>query len=141
MAARLTKPPSPVERFEAAVVKTDTCWNWQQTLSHKGYGDFFPTRKKRVPAHRWSYEHFVGPIPEGLVLDHLCRVRHCVNPEHLEAVTPQENTLRGVGPSAVNASKTQCLRGHALEGNNLIVRATGRGCRACQDERRANAVS
>ena len=56
-------------------------------------------------AHRWSYQHHIGPVPEGLVLDHLCRVRHCVNPDHLEPVTSRENTLRGEGFAAVNADE------------------------------------
>ena len=70
------------------------CWLWQGALNHKGYGSFHARGKSYYP-HRWSYEYHKGPIPDGMVIDHLCRVRHCVNPEHLEAVTLGENTIRG----------------------------------------------
>lgn len=73
------------------------CWIWQRTLTGKGYGMMWdPNRKRLVPAHRYFYEHFVGPIPEGLHFDHLCRVHACVNPSHGEPVTTGENQRRGV---------------------------------------------
>lgn len=73
------------------------CWIWTGYTSRLGYGIFGPGgRSVTMPAHRWSYEHFVGPVPDGLELDHLCRVRRCVNPLHLEAVTHRENCLRAV---------------------------------------------
>lgn len=73
------------------------CWIWQRTLTGKGYGMMWdPARKRLVPAHRYFYEHFVGPIPEGLHFDHLCRVHACVNPSHGEPVTTGENQRRGV---------------------------------------------
>lgn len=76
----------------------------------------------------------VGPIPEGMDLDHTCRNRGCVNPEHLEPVTTQVNTLRGIGPTAENARKTHCKHGHPLEGDNLYVDPEGkRKCRACME--------
>lgn len=89
-------------------------------------------------AHRISYEYFVGPIPPGKQIDHLCRVRRCVAPDHLEPVDHRENQLRGLSPMGINAAKTHCIRGHELTGKNLYVRKdTGhRQCYACHNERR-----
>lgn len=81
-------------RWESKVERSPSCWFWTGAISRSGYGNFW-TGESYVSAHRWSYEHFVGPIPEGLDLDHLCRVRNCVNPAHLEPVTRQENLRRG----------------------------------------------
>lgn len=83
------------------------CWEWIGTLSSEGYGRF-----EKDLAHRVSYRRSVGPIPEGLQLDHLCRNRRCVNPEHLEPVTGRINTLRGETLPAMNAAKTECIHGH-----------------------------
>ena len=90
-------------------------------------------------AHRIGYEQLVGPIPKGLELDHLCRVRHCVNPDHLEPVTHKENTLRGSCPAAVNARKTHCKRGHPLTDDNIArqSKTNARVCLKCQAVRRA----
>ena len=85
---------SDSDRFFHYVSKTGDCWLWTGGISHKGYG-LFRLRGTHVAAHRYSYEKTVGEIPKGLQLDHLCRVRHCVNPSHLEAVTARENVIRG----------------------------------------------
>jgi hypothetical protein len=77
----------------------------------------------------------VGPIPDGLVLDHLCRVRNCVRPEHLEVVTFRENVLRGEGSSANRARQTHCYKGHLLEGENVYTPHNGkRGCKTCRTD-------
>lgn len=97
------------------------CWLWMGGLS-RGYGNF-----EGHPAHRFSYES-IHKIPDGLILDHLCRVRNCVRPSHLEPVTHRENLLRGIGFSAVNAAKVVCIHGH----NEWVVQPDGkRRCNAC----------
>lgn len=122
------------ERFREKVEfgEPHECWRWIGSSSNGGYGALRVGRTS-VPAHRFSYELHVGPIPDGLHIDHLCRNPSCVNPAHLEPVTPQENALRGIGPSAVNARKSECPQGHPLSGDNLyIVPSTGsRMCRTC----------
>lgn len=117
---------SAARRFMAKVERVaDGCWVWTASRDHCGYGKFHDGRM--VLAHRWSYEHHVGPIPDGLVLDHLCRNRACVNPEHLEPVTQRTNLLRGMGPN-VRALHTHCQRGHLIDGINSDG---GRYCREC----------
>lgn len=103
-------------RFWSRVRKTDGCWEWLGGKTVYGYGQYavgIPGLTQR--AHKLSWESVNGPVPSGLVLDHLCRNRMCVRPDHLEAVTNRENVLRGVGISASNAKKTHCKRGHELE--------------------------
>lgn len=115
----------------------DGCWNWGGFFNDSGYGDVrAPGRRKA--AHRVVYEMLIGPIPTGQHLDHLCRNRGCVNPEHLEPVTPAENNRRSAAVlRAMRAErKNTCLRGHALSGDNVTYTANGlRKCRACADIR------
>jgi len=121
-------------RFWSYVQKTDDCWIWIGVRSG-GYGRY-TFRGKLTGAHRFYYELVNGPIAEGLQIDHLCRNRACVNPDHLEPVTIGENVLRGIGRSAQNARKTECLRGHPLNGSNLYIDPRGqRCCIICQRAR------
>ena len=129
-------------RFWRKVIKTDGCWTWTAATVPAGYGRV-QWQGRVQQAHRVAYELLVGPIPEGLHLDHLCRVRNCVNPAHLEPVTPGENVLRGTGVSAVHAAAEFCRYGHPLSGENLRTKANGwRACRACELRRsRASAAT
>jgi len=111
------------------------CWLFNGYVRPDGYAVISTIRDGRAAAmyvHRVAYEHFVGPIPEGLHLDHLCRVRHCFNPDHLEPVPPRVNTLRGVAVTAHNAAKTHCKHGHEFSPENTHIRpGGGRACREC----------
>lgn len=127
------------ERFWAKVNKTDSCWVWTASRGGGGYGKFWINHEQGLRvAHRVSYMWLVGPIPDDLQLDHLCRNRQCVNPDHLEPVTRSENVRRGVGPEVTRArhiSKTHCTHGHPLFGDNLYVNPKGwRVCRECMRE-------
>lgn len=106
------------------------CYQWRGSLCRGGYGKL-KVDGRTEKTHRVAYEHFVGPIPEGMELDHLCRNRACWNPQHLEPVTGTENTERGY--QFRNKNKTHCVHGHELSGDNLqlIVRPTGRFHRRC----------
>lgn len=143
----LAEPPRKVtpvaERFWAKVDKDGAtpagsphlgpCWLWT-AYAFGGYGRFIAA-PGTVPvlAYRWSWEAANGPIPDGLTLDHLCRVPRCVNPAHLEPVTMGVNVLRGGSPSALHARKTHCVRGHPFTEENTIMYRGWRRCRACRD--------
>ena len=107
------------------------CWIWIGSIDRNGYASVWFNRHSRK-AHRVMRELLLGPIPPGLTLDHLCRVRCCVNPYHTEAVTNQINILRGVGITAQNAMKTHCKRGHEFNEDTIIYKKLGRSCRICQ---------
>lgn len=125
-----------MDRFWSKVDRRpDGCWEWTAYRNRFGYGRFGMDGEV-VLAHRVAYEMLVGPIPDGLSLDHLCRNRGCVRPDHLEPVTAAENVLRGTGWAGRNARKTHCPRSHPLAGDNLMRnRHSQRLCRECARER------
>lgn len=122
--------------------ETTGCWIWQAQINDGGYGAIHWHRKPMQRAHRVAYEELIGPIPEGLVIDHLCKARACVNPSHLEPVTNGENVLRGDGPSAKNAQVARCPQGHEYTPENTMTRRRTDGrlkreCHQCNRDRAA----
>lgn len=110
--AKRALPPTPFfETVLQRITKTDSCWLWQGALSRGGYGRV-QVNGKGIPVHRYVYAAMKGPIAPDLHLDHLCRIRHCVNPEHLEPVSGHENWSRGYSPPSLNRYKKLCKHGH-----------------------------
>lgn len=130
--------------FWSRVTRTDTCWLWDNPME-SGYGQFWVGRKRdgtrtRALAHRVAWVIIHGDDPPGESLDHVCRVRHCVNPDHLDPVSVGENVLRGINPAATNARRKFCKYGHPLEGDNLYEYTDKNGkrmrqCRECRRQR------
>lgn len=129
--------PDEMGRFERKVhVEPNTgCWLWTASAEPLGYGRMtvFRGGRWRVrKAHQLSHEHFKGPVPDGLVIDHLCRTPACCNPDHLEAVTQAENLRRG-GYALWQRSKTHCPQGHPYDEANTRLYKNRRMCRACRN--------
>jgi len=128
-------------RFWSRVQKTESCWIWRGAIGSHGYGNFAVSAKREDPqfmlAHRYAYQLLRGPIPEEKQLDHVvCNTPSCVNPWHLEPKTQWENMRRGSSPAAKNARKTNCVRGHFLDGKNMRINSRGdRVCRSCDNLR------
>ena len=126
----------PEVRFWSRVNKSGPlgCWEWTAGKTTSGYGAF-RVGNRAVVSHRYAYELLIGPIPETLQLDHLCRNRACVNPSHIEPVTQVVNLARGISGPATNARKTHCSRGHEFTAENTYSppsNPTHRGCRKCR---------
>lgn len=119
------------------VEKTPTCWLWTAYIKPNGYGQFGLDKVRRgYYAHRFSYEHFVGPIPDGFTIDHLCLNPACVNPDHLECVTQRENVRRGNGFPGRLARATHCIHGHEFSSENTKILNEERGWRECRQCRK-----
>jgi len=131
-----------MEKLDSKTTKTDNCWEWTASKNSAGYGLIFYLGKSQ-PAHRVWYEVAKGEIPKGLEIDHLCRNRSCVNPDHLEAVTHQVNVQRGIQ----GMLKTHCKYGHPLEEGNLAYfwssrsQKIMRNCLKCSLRREAKAYA
>ena len=124
-AAKSNRSPAK-EKFEKYVLRTDRCWEWEGYKYSNGYAAL-TVDGRQVLAHRWSYEEFIGPIPDGLTIDHLCRNRGCVNPAHMEPVTGRENTRR--------AMRGACVNGHRFSPENTYMHRGKRYCRTCRRNR------
>lgn len=121
----LTEPKPLIERLADFTFEPDGCWHWRGPIRPDGYG-VVTIGGVYVRAHRAMVTFLRGPIPRGLTLDHLCRVRHCVNPSHLEAVTSAENVRRGLG------GKTHCIHGHTYTPENTYTHEGHRHCKECR---------
>ena len=130
MARRRTEP---FLRFWAilGLQSCEGCWLWPGGKTGEGYGGFWDGNRT-IGAHRFAYESIRGAIPEGLVLDHLCRTPHCCNPWHMEITTQRTNTIRGVGPAAINSKKTHCVNGHEFTEENTYLVGPARSRRNCR---------
>lgn len=121
-----------MEKIDFPSVFSD-CWYWNRSPNSYGYGQFWLKNLGRsVAAHRVAYVLAYGDVPPGTEIDHLCRVRHCVNPLHLEAVTQAENNRRSNSMSAVNARKTHCKNGHPFDSGHMKIIKNGRCCWTCK---------
>lgn len=122
-----------LERFESKVeILITNCWKWNGHIEENGYGRFGIGSHLMVSAHRMSYILYKGPIDLGLTIDHLCKNKWCVNPNHLEPVTLKENLLRSNAITTINKNKQECDSGHIFSLSNTYIRPVGsRDCRIC----------
>lgn len=127
------------ERFlEKIEIAPTGCWIWTAATNRHGYGMFNPGRstgRRWRAAHIWAYEHFIGTVPDGLELDHLCRNPRCANPNHLEPVSHAVNIRRGITVQRNRerfAAQTHCKNGHPFSGENLLMSGGIRICRTCK---------
>lgn len=128
---KIDRMKNTLDIFWSKVEKTESCWLWLGYKINSGYGKFV-YKGENMLSHRLSYQLHKGKIPQGLEIDHLCRVKHCVNPDHLEAVTRKENQIRGMGFISIESKKTHCPQGHPYSGDNLFIDYKGgRRCRKC----------
>ena len=123
---------SIADRFWKKVCKTETCWLWTAAKQPNGYGVFGVLKNDVQSAHRYSLTLAGRDIPHGFTVDHLCKNRACVRPDHLEVVTMREKLRRGDGWSGINARKTHCPQGHPLVEGNLCREKYGRKCLICR---------
>ncbi len=133
MTRRYLARRSVPERFWSKVEFTSSCWIWMASTDRCGYGRFMYGAKTRK-AHRWAYEFCIGPIPDEMECDHLCRTPACVLPDHIELVTHRINVLRGQSPAAKRARADCCLNGHLRTIENTRTRLDNgmRYCGVCQ---------
>jgi hypothetical protein len=133
-----TRNKPDIERFMARIKEDSGCWIWIAKVDEDGYGRFYTRGKMHIASRvSWCLFNKVDSIPEGMMIDHICRVRRCVNPSHLRLVTPRQNALENsCGVTAVKALMTHCDKGHELSGENLLHCALpSRICRTCFPER------
>jgi len=131
--AKLLTPEEIAAKLERYAIPEPMsgCTLWLGAQNGKGYGQITGCRKRKAHVVAWEIQR--GPVPNGLVLDHICRNRQCINPDHLRAVTPRQNIMLGFGPPAVNARKHECPRGHPYD---AVTREGWRRCNQCENERK-----
>ena len=148
MSLKIKTPPGPraapvLDRIQSKVAHSPSgCWEWTGAVDLHGYGYLtigsrLDGTRRKAKAHRVAYEALVGPVPEGLDLDHLCRNRGCVNPEHLEPVTRRENLRRGLGLIGEQLGRDCCAHGHPYSSANTYLSKGARVCRRCKADQQA----